>query len=296
MPSFRKAKRQADYVIKKNQQLGHARHANKASNKIHSLGTKRNYEQSLTRIAEWTKAHRLGHLQQLTEQQAIIYLQHRGQSVKQKTLDQERQAMQMLLQHKLPVVKSELTQTLASRAYTSEQVKIIQQAQTAKYQLATKIALVTGLRAHELLTLRRSQLQPASTHRQWSEQRFVGLEGVRYTVVGKGGLIREVLIPNELSVQLEARRLTYPQRVTDREIYYQQYYDLGGGKAWSNSFSAASKRTLSWSHGAHGLRHSFAQQCMNQLQQLGFLYHDALGMVSQLMGHFRPDITEVYLR
>ena len=116
-----------------------------------------------------------------------------------------------------------------------------------------------------------------------------------YTVIGKGGLIREVLIPKELSNQLEQLR-QQSIIIKDRNIHYQQHYNIGGGKDWSNSFSAASKRTLGWSHGAHGLRHSFAQQRMSELQQQGFLYQDALGIVSQLLGHFRPDITEVYLR
>ncbi|MDP4105111.1 MAG: site-specific integrase, partial [Bacillota bacterium] len=83
---------------------------------------------------------------------------------------------------------------------------------------------------------------------------------------------------------------------SDRGIRYQQHYDLGGGKGWSNSFSAASHRQLGWSHGAHGLRHSYAQQRMAELQRLGFFYDQALGLVSQTLGHFRPDITEVYLR
>lgn len=64
----------------------------------------------------------------------------------------------------------------------------------------------------------------------------------------------------------------------------------------SNSFSAASKRTLGWSHGAHGVRHTYAQTRMEELQQLGRIYQEALEIVSQELGHFRRDITEVYLR
>jgi hypothetical protein len=60
--------------------------------------------------------------------------------------------------------------------------------------LATQLAYAAGLRAHELLTLQRLEQRTASTHRQWSSQRFLGRKGEVYTVVGKGGLIREVLI------------------------------------------------------------------------------------------------------
>ena len=84
--------------------------------------------------------------------------------------------------------------------------------------------------------------------------------------------------------------------VYDRDIGYRTQYDIGGGQNWSNSFSAASNRELGWSNGAHGLRHEFAQERMNALQGAGYEYKEALEIVSQEMGHFRPEITEVYLR
>ncbi len=84
---------------------------------LRSVGTARNYEQALTRVAEYTRAERLpGGLRDLTPTQAITYLEKRGQSVGQKTLDMERQAIQCMMIHvtgalgekeKLPVVRSE---------------------------------------------------------------------------------------------------------------------------------------------------------------------------------------------
>ncbi len=85
-----------------------------------------------------------------------------------------------------------------------------------------------------------------------------------------------------------------PVIVKDRKINYECHYNIGGGKDWSNSFSAASKRILGWTHGAHGLRHTYAQSRMDELQRNSFIYYEALGIVSQELGHFRPDITEVY--
>lgn len=202
----------------------------------------------------------------------------------------------MVLDLKLRVIKSELTEALKSRAYTAEQVKLIINSQNEKNSLATKIAFAAGLRAHELLTLLPKDERPASTHRTWSNQRFLGKEGIIYTVIGKGGLIREVLIPNNLAIELESHRLKDPITVKDREINYISNYNIAGGKNWSNSFSAASKRLFNWSHGAHGVRHSFAQNRMDELQQQGLIYNDALEIVSQLLGHFRRTITEVYLR
>jgi len=300
MPSFRKPAAQAKHIIKQKLGINTARHTHKenkepAQQKIHSLGTTRNYTQALTRITKWIQENRLGDLKNLNTETAIQYLELRGQSVSQKMLNQERQAVQLHLGVKLPIIKSELSQTLKSRAYTEKQIEIISKAQTPKYQLATQIAYTAGLRAHELLTLRLQTERSASKHRQWSSNRFIGKEGILYTVIGKGGLIREALIPKALAAQLENLRHS-PIIIKDRNIHYQQHYNIGGGKDWSNSFSAACKRTLGWSHGAHGLRHSFAQQRMNELQQRGYFYETALGIVSQLLGHFRPDITEVYLR
>jgi integrase len=118
----------------------------------------------------------------------------------------------------------------------------------------------------------------------------------RFTVRGKGGLVREIAIQNKLADQLAKLRLVEPRVVTDRDIFYLQHYDLGGGHRWSDSFSRASKRELGWSSGGHGVRHTYAQTRMRALQMRGFNYERALGIVSQEMGHFRQDITEVYLR
>ncbi len=136
----------------------------------------------------------------------------------------------MYLGAKLKVVKSELAEALKSRAYTEEQVKLIINSQTEKNSLSTKIAFVAGLRAHELLTLLPKDDRPASTHRTWSNQRFMEKNGIIYTVIGKGGLIREVLIPKELAAELERYRLKEPMTIKDREINYISYYNIAGGK------------------------------------------------------------------
>lgn len=82
----------------------------------------------------------------------------------------------------------------------------------------------------------------ASTHRSWSDERFLGREGKCYIVTGKGGLRREVRIPNNLAARLEARRLEAMRIIKDRGIIYHQYYDVSGGNAWSKSFSDADAR------------------------------------------------------
>jgi integrase len=264
---------------------------------LDSVRTEKNYAGALKGVAAFLQENRLGDLRSLDAEKALAYLEIRGQEVSQKSLDMDRQAIQAVLGEKLPVVKSELSTTLESRAYTSEQAKMIADAQSEKHCLSTQIAENAGLRAHELLTLRPVEERQADTHREYRDDRFTGRDDVKiYTVEGKGGLCREVAISRDLADKLETRRLDEPRIVYDREVRYEQHYNLGGGKQWADSFSKAADRALGWSTGAHGLRHEFAQERMNTLQGNGYEYRDALEVVSQEMGHFRPEITEVYLR
>ena len=271
---------------------------------IQSLGTARDFQACLKGVCEWMKENRFGSLRDITKDQAVAYLQARAETVGQKALDQERQAIQKMQQvltgklqpsERLPVVKSELKQVLESRAYAPEQVRLIAEHQTPKNGLATEIAYAAGLRAHELLCIERRE-DRAPSSRPASDNKFAGRDGVIYTVQGKGGLVREVSIPRALAERLEAHRLDTPKEVRDRDIWYRSHYDIGGGVAWSRSFSQASTRVLGYSTGAHGVRHAYAQERMHELRAQGLDRWRALEVVSQEMGHFRPEITETYLR
>ncbi|TMX54027.1 integrase [Vibrio rotiferianus] len=268
-----------------------------------SVGTVRNYEERLTMVAKHANADFNCGLRDLTVEQAHQYLTDRATEVGQKTLDMERQAIQSMMQNvtgklsqteTLDVIKSEKQQILSSRSYTPEQAKMIADAQTERNALSTEIAHAAGLRAHELNTLQRIDVRTPDP-RPALEEKFSGRDGIRYTVEGKGGLVREVLIPPPLAERLEDRRLNQPVQITDRGVNYTSHYDINGGNRWSSSFTTASNRALNWSTGAHGLRHSYAQERMSELQK-NMTYEKALEVVSQEMGHFRPDITEVYLR
>lgn len=296
MPRFRSAKAQAEYAVSQKIALGRGRHERHADGRIHSVGTARGYQQALKGFAEYLQSQRLGDLGNATEKESQQYLDDRAGIVAQKTLDLDRQAIQMHLGIQLEVVKSEKETVLSTRSYTPAQIERIASAQNERNSLATKIAYSTGLRAHELLTLQPASERQASTHRQWSADRFTGRSGERYTVEGKGGLIREVLLSKDLVDRLEARRLTESRQVIDRGVNYMQQYDLGGGRTWSQSFSAASKRELGYSTGAHGLRHSYAQERMQELQSGGMRYDEARRTVAQEVGHFDKKTTEAYLR
>jgi integrase len=296
MPSFRSPKAQAEHAVSRKIALGTGRHDHPNDGRIHSLGTARGYEQALKSFADYLRQHRFGDLHSATEDVARQYLAERSELVGQKTLDLDRQAIQIHLGQRLEIVCSSKESTLSTRSYTPAQVERIAQAQSEANSLATRLAYHAGLRAHELLTLRPAGERAASGHRQWSAERFTGREGDRYTVVGKGGLVREVMLSRESAAALEARRLAEPRLVIDRGVHYRQHYDIGGGRTWSQSFSSASKRELGFSNGGHGLRHSYAQERMNELQQQGVRYDQAKATVAQEVGHFDKDTTEAYLR
>lgn len=301
MTSFAKASTQANRAIRRSLALGKASHNSKNSGKIHSVVTAKTYQASLKLLAEWDKVNGGKGLTLLDTSRAEAYLLERAEYVTQKTLDKDRQALQILPNVDKPDrIKSQVINSglsTQSRAYDIAQVEHLFNHQQEHNALATEISYEAGLRAHELYTIRPLSEQAISTHRQFSNERFEGRPStVAYTVIGKGGLIREVRLSTELSQRLESLRLPMPRNVTDRGIRYQQQYNIGAGKAWSQSFSSASSREFGWSNGAHGLRHSYAQDRMKEIQALGHTYQSALEIVSQEMGHFRADITEVYLR
>lgn len=300
MARFRKTAtpdRQALSVVKSLQEGGH----------IDSVRTNYNYRQALRTVA--SNLQRFGissEIRGMTRADIDSYLNARASEIGQKTLDMERQALQAMLRYtntqiefapteRLTVVQSDKPQVLTCRAYTPEQVEAIAERQKPENSLATRIAYAAGLRAHELLTLRQISEQPADK-RPALQTKWQGRDGERYTVAGKGGLVREVLIPNELAQALEARRLDQPRQRTDRTVHYQQHYAIGGGNRWSSSFTYTSKKVLGWSTGAHGVRHSYAQERMDELWKQSLKTDVAMETVSQELGHFRPDITTTYLR
>lgn len=275
--------------------------------RIKSVGTARNYQERLAQIAARLDVS----LTALTPERAVAYLKGRAAEVGQKTLDMERQAIQAMMVDvtrrmppgaRLPVVKSAEPHRPRPRAYSPAQVRAVAARQDARNGLATEMVYASGIRAHELLTLGHPIEQPPDDRRERSHltgtaaegMKFARRDGMIYTVVGKGGLVREVLLPHRLAERLEARRLDAPARVVDRGVRYAQRYDVGGGQAFSASFSRASVEALGKSRGAHGLRYGYAQARMREL-----MHHAehplALAIVSEELGHLRASITTLYL-
>lgn len=263
---------------------------------IKSMRSLRETSYALSRIATSLNVERIKHI---TQEQAEAYLEQRRENfTSQKSLDLDRKALSIALNIDIPRVKSISETILKGRSYSNTELVHIANAMSPRNALSMRIAHDAGLRAHELLTLKRVNEGEKSTSRKWTSDRFFGeKDQVRYLVTGKGGLTREVSIRKDLSIQLEQRRLDTPQVKIDRGVKYQQRYDVGGGNAISASFTRASQRALGYSHGFHGVRHSYAQHRIDELKKHdGISHRIARDIVAQELGHFRGDITEIYLR
>ena len=300
----RTPEQQATAAVKLIDGRGTPRHGNRDDDRAHSHATVEKWRATYASAARWMGEQHGQRLHHLTPAHARTYLEARSTEVQQKQLGTESRALEAFLRHRdrdssvqVERVRSELDTATRARAYTGAQVAMIVERQSERMGLSTRIAEAAGLRAQELHTLQRIEERAPSAHRSWSDARFAGRETwSAYTVDGKGGLVREVRIPPALAAELEARRLDEPRQLVDRQTPLESHYDLSGGNSFSGHFSRDSRATLGWSQGAHGLRHSYAQARMAELRDCRYSYEAALGIVSQEMGHFRADITEVYLR
>jgi len=307
MPSFRSPKDQAQWAAAQLAGHGQPRSQTRYTAAVSSVGTQRGYAQALRGFQAWL-APANADLRTATAEQARQYLAERAQSVAQGTLDSDRKAVTAWYQHRdgqrPDLARAEHQSQVEgrglaqeSRVYTAEQVREIQAHQTDRHAIATEVAAEAGLRSHELASIARLEDRPEASERDWRGDRFVAdHRSERYTVVGKGGLTREVRLTPVTAARLEGYRRPEPVRVSDRGAHYTSRYDIGYGQRWAQSYSAASRQALGWSRGAHSLRHTYAQQRMEQLQSRQYSYDQAREVVAQEVGHFRSSTTEAYLR
>lgn len=264
---------------------------------VSSLITKKNYHSCIYTYLEWRKFNILPVHEQDNLNDLNSFLEEKAESSMQKTIDHYRCALSLVFKKKLRHVKSEITSNSTSRNYYLSEILIIIKNLSEKNAFSILLCYFVGLRAHELVTLRRIDEGQKATRRTWSSDRFIGIESYNlYLVKGKGGLVREVAVPNQLVTLIERRRLADPVTVQDRGVNYQAFYDLATGKALSQAFSRASKKELNWSTGLHGTRHSYAQNRLFKLTNMCIEYELAMKIVSEELGHFRPCITLCYLR
>lgn len=286
----------------KHHYFGVGKPKNKESKLIHG---RRTYAEQIRIASKAAYDLNVKKLKFITPEMAQRYLEQcRDRGLSQKYLSSIKKALERVVFIKTPEqrlqrveakTKSKPTLKEINRAYTNGQLHVILPHLSPKAVFSLLLAYNAGLRVEELLTLQRRDEASPSPHREWSEHRFTGREpGVRYIVTGKNGLKREVMIEKELAEKLESVRFETPQRIYDRKQPFDVHYDVLGGKQFSAAFSEASNKALGWSHGAHGLRFSYAQRRMDE-ELLGLPYKEAKLVVSQELGHFRENITERYI-
>lgn len=282
-------------LIGKRMALGTPRKEASKLGKISSLGTARNYRGCLKLYLEWIEFSAIPPFEQDHKAHLLDYLDDLAQFLTQSTVDQHRLALQSTFQLKLPRIKA-IPNHYHQRSYTWAEVKEVANHQSQRYGLATLLCYSAGLRASELITLRPALgLKPSD--RPWHYELFhgIGFDFEKYIVTGKGGLNRLVAVPARLALKVAELRCA-PFFVTDREIHYQMNYDIPYGQKFSQAFGRTSKKVLGFSTGAHGLRHAYAKRRLRSLMDLGKSFGDALAIVAQEMGHFRPTITLTYMR
>lgn len=154
------------------------------------------------------------------------------------------------------------------------------------YILALYLARYAGLRIHECF-----RMDTAAAERALRENAL--------TVKGKGGKIRIVPIEDDrITMMLErlldkterGHKLLVPDGIpTDRAINGMQQFILRNRDAICDPTVPGRRITF------HGLRHTYAAEKYTSLVNGGMTPLDAHFSVSRLLGHERPDVTDIYL-
>lgn len=263
---------------------------------IHSIASQRIFHNVILMFARFLEVNRAGNLKCFPNDAPEAFLYARSLRVGEAQLRADRWALQKLCDRKLPSYKAARPQDLKPRAFTAEQISAIAAHQTCWYAFSTWLAAATGMRGMELLTIGPPELQPRDPRPIPAHLHAFMPPGVLYTTAGKGGLVRWVLVPLPFVEPLESRRRPTPVVVRHERSYLTSYFDIPGGKAWGSSFRMACYRTFGKSAGGHGLRHTFTAERMDVFTGQGISERDAKFAISVELGHFRPDVVDLYLR
>jgi integrase len=279
---------------------GLSRHKNHemAEKKISSVGTERNHVSALTVFAKWLIKDSKKHLKNAKSTDANRYLTERSKVVRQKTLDMDRQAlnMNMNFQTDIKFKLSEVKTPVENLAYSQFELNYLISRAPDNLRLSIQLSSNAGLRSMEILSLSPPFCLSQSV-RSWHINRFAGRSNdVSFIVHGKGGLHREIRLSPELAEHVKKLTRPVPVIVSNRETHLTSHFDLLGGHYFCNRFSIFSKNELGFSHGAHGLRHTFAQKRLLELMCLGHDTDNAIKILAQEMGHFAITNTLTYLR
>lgn len=172
------------------------------------------------------------------------------------------------------IAKIELDSKAEARAYEKPQ-DLVDNIQRDDYRLSASIQLEAGARLREAGLIDRERLAGITEK-----------GGVISLKAGdtKGGKERDLHVSKETYLKLE------------KYINENGKLKIDDPRAYRDAIKQASNVTNQNYTGSHGLRHTYAQNRMNELQTEGVGYRTACLIVSREMGHERPSITELYLR
>lgn len=308
-------------------QKGHAKHsmreqaekyivarANRGQSKstgaiLRSDRTVTRYQGDLGRAAEYIQAQfNIKKLKDITSEQAQTFVNKLlADGIRVRTVQGYAKALQLLPSvQKLDVpsrADDPLDKPKDTRAYTLNQITEIQShLKTPQAKLATQIILESGCRTKDLASLCLAEERPLARARidQLHTDRFTGREDwIKVSFIGKGGHQYISTISPQTAQTLSQYRLATPRDFRERNqenIVTKQYYDLPAGLKLSKQWSETAFWSLGLKRGLHGLRHTFAQQRVRDLQNTGMTWQKALECVSQQMGHYRASEVMTYLR
>ena len=273
-------------------------------NRQGSFRTKDRYYEAVKRFCAYLAAHY--HLQKLENVSGkhlvsyVLYLQAQGKSAS--TIKTDLSAIRFFhdkMSHPRYTLPSneELGVALEHRRFgqqdrtwtNPEFGKLIGRAMAEKredYILALYLARYAGLRIHECF-----RMDTAAAERALRENAL--------TVKGKGGKIRIVPIEDDRITMMLQRLLDKTERghkllvpdgiPTDRAINGMQQFILRHRDAICDPTAPDRRITF------HGLRHTYATEKYTSLVSGGMTPLDAHFTVSRLLGHERPDVTNIYL-
>lgn len=263
---------------------------------IRSVATENGYRSAIHQYHQWLEAYRLSPREAQTTGMLLEFLDEYAEAHAQASVDHMRLALEKSYGVKLGHVESCLPQVVRGRAYHFRELERVLERQTRRNQLSVLLCIDAGLRALECLSLIPRDCGEPSSHRDWSEERFAGRKDYQvFLAKGKGGLVREVAVSQPIADAVNQTRRPEPVIVTDRGINHESWFDLAGGQALSASFTRASKKSLGWSLGLHGLRHAFAQERLQVLIRI-LGPERALLVLSNELAHFRASVSLLYLR
>lgn len=149
-----------------------------------------------------------------------------------------------------------------------------------------RLAYTHGLRLHEITRLDRATLLKA-------------LRKNELTIKGKGGLIRQVPLRNE-AARKHIRELADKTPLNSYKVFVLKNEKTHEVMKEAQNFIQNYRDKVIEPGGhnitLHGLRHTYAQERYLELTEAGKGEYDAKLQISRELGHFRAEVTDIYLK